>query len=158
MSVAVFPLCEGCSYIESNLKRQRKVREEEKKRRRMESIKKRKSKVPPRKKSSLSHNNYGACASPLVIENSQSEQVAAFTVRVPFPLQWLQGQGEMGNGQMKRRSSSAVEWPKAPSAVNVFESLHAIATMGLGLGEEEDVEPRWTGERIDGICRLETGQ
>ncbi|CAJ0942835.1 unnamed protein product, partial [Mesorhabditis belari] len=39
-----------------------------------------------------------------------------------------------------------------PKDVNrMFESLHALATMGL-LSEDEP-EPQWTAERIDRICR-----
>ncbi|KAK6758854.1 hypothetical protein RB195_016218 [Necator americanus] len=86
-----------------------------------------------RKRSSA--NNYGATS--ITIQNSAETDVR---IRSEDPFTEIASNGTALSGRSNQVS-------------NVFESLHALAQIGLISDDVIDVEAHWTAEKVDKICR-----
>ncbi|CAJ0581995.1 unnamed protein product, partial [Mesorhabditis spiculigera] len=117
-------------YIDSLNNKERKQRKAREKEKRMDLLKNKTSKRKPKE----IKNNYGA----ITISNDMANDTDIRAGKEePFT--------EIRENGTRKES-------QAPKDVNrMFESLHALAAMGL-LSEDEP-DPTWTAERIDRICR-----
>ncbi|CAD6193424.1 unnamed protein product [Caenorhabditis auriculariae] len=111
-------------YLDSENNIRRKARQTEKKRERLAALQKKRDKKK---------NNYGATTvtnSPAVEADLRSHYDEGFPI----------------NGGPVHKTSIGRQ------ANHVFESLHALATIGL-LTDEEEIPTRWTAENVDKFCR-----